>query len=563
MKTLLQKLSLLNARTDVEQSMKPMAAKGILLQANSLCKILWLFCLCVFYSDELQAQTDVSGTIVNQTWTSNNSPYIVVGDINVAGLTILPGVTVQFASNYAFEVDGTLQALGAVGLPIVFTGTNGGWQGLYFNYASPDCVLVECVIANSVNSGVRIETTTPSISACIISNNAALSSGRYGSGAGISTDSPLALSECSIISNNVSSWYGYGAGIYSTAPLDLIDCTVSDNVINADSPGATSGNAAQSLGAGIWCSTNVTLQSCRLVGNSSSAYSTGWYPIGEGGGVVCGGTLTVQNCIISGNSASAIVNVGPSSCAAYGGGVVTFQLLATNTIFDHNSSSAIPTPGAGGASLSQGAAIYLNSAAQVVNCTIAYNTATANGGNPGVPEGSGIFSDGSTSTNVQILNSILWGGVPDQLYGSATVNYCDVQGAQVGVGNLNRNPVFLAETNLIIVDGSPCVDAGSTNAIYNDICFPPSLGGPQNDMGAHGGPGAGARFFDLLIGQQFEVALTGAVPGYTYEIQASTNLVNWQTLEQIQVMEVGDITNYLEPNITAFPQRFYGLNLAP
>ena len=69
----------------------------------------------------------------NQTWTSNNSPYIVVGDINVAGLTILPGVTVQFASNYAFEVDGTLQALGAVGLPIVFTGTNGGWQGLYFN----------------------------------------------------------------------------------------------------------------------------------------------------------------------------------------------------------------------------------------------------------------------------------------------------------------------------------------------------------------------------------------------------------------------------------------------
>ena len=31
-----------------------------------------------------QASTTVSGAIVNQTWTSNNSPYIVVGDINVA-----------------------------------------------------------------------------------------------------------------------------------------------------------------------------------------------------------------------------------------------------------------------------------------------------------------------------------------------------------------------------------------------------------------------------------------------------------------------------------------------
>jgi hypothetical protein len=82
-------------------------------------------------------------------------------------------------------------------------------------------------------------------------------------------------------------------------------------------------------------------------------------------------------------------------------------------------------------------------------------------------------------------------------------------------------------------------------------------------MGAHGGPGAGARFFDLLIGQQFEATLTGAVPGYTYVIQGSTNLLNWQTLEQFQVTQVGGVTNYLEPSINAFPQRFYRLNLAP
>jgi hypothetical protein len=515
--------------------------------------------------------TDVSGIIVNQTWTSNNSPYFVVGDINIAGLTILPGVKVLFAGNYTFEVDGTLQALGTLAAPILFTGTDGGWQGLFFNAASPGCALINCIIANSVNSGIRLQSTTPLISSCIISNNAASPSGRYGGGGGIWTDSPLALSECSIIGNNVSSWYGYGAGIYSTAPLNLTDCTVSGNLIYANSPNPTEGNAAQSQGAGIWCTANVTLQSCRVVGNSSSAYSTGWYPVGYAGGVDCGGTLTLQNCIISGNSASAIVNVGPSSCAAYGGGVITVQLLATNTVFDHNSSSAVPTPGAGGASYSQGSAIYLYSAAsaaQVVNCTIAYNAATANGGNPGLPQGSGIFSAASTPNNVQIVNSIFWGGTPDQLYGPAAVSYSDVQGGQNGIGNINRNPVFLAETNLIIVPGSPCVDAGSTNAIYNDIYFPPSLGGPQNDMGAHGGPGAGAQFRYLLSGQQLEVILLGAVPGYstpgyTYLIQGSTDFVSWETLEQVQVAQVGDVAYYLEPSITAFPRKFYRLSLAP
>jgi hypothetical protein len=508
--------------------------------------------------------TPVSGTIVNQIWTSNSSPYVVFGDINVADLTILPGVTVLFASNYTFEVDGTLQALGALGEPVLFTATNAGWQGLFFNYASPGCALVNCIIANSVNSGLRIESTTPSISACIISNNAASCSGL--GGGGIWSDSPLALKECTIISNTVSCSRSYGAGIYSTAPLNLTDCTVSGNVINAYAPYATSGSsAALSDGVGIWCSTNLTLESCRVVGNSGSAYGNGWFPESIGGGIICGATLTLQNCIVSGNAVSAVTDPGPSSSGAYGAGVISVQLLATNTLFDHNSSYAVGRgtaafPNAPG--YSQGAAIYLYSGAQIVNCTIAYNTTTA-GGNPAVPQGSGIFSAASTSSNVQVINSILWGGAPDQLYGLAAVSYSDVQGGQSGAGNINRNPVFLAETNLIIVPGSPCVDAGSTNAIYNDVYFPPSLGGPQNDMGAHGGPGAGARFRYLLSCQQLEVILLGAVPGYTYLIQGSTDFLSWETLEQVQVGQLGDAVYYLEPSITAFPRRFYRLSLAP
>ncbi len=60
----------------------------------------------------------------------------------------------------------------------------------------------------------------------------------------------------------------------------------------------------------------------------------------------------------------------------------------------------------------------------------------------------------------------------------------------VGVGNINVNPIFLSTTNLMIVPGSRCIDAGNPVAAYNDTCFPPSLGTARNDIGAHGGPGA-------------------------------------------------------------------------
>ena len=63
------------------------------MKLKSLIKILCAAMLFVLARKNLMA-TDVSGTIVNQTWTSNNSPYRVVGDILVAGLTIQPDVTV-------------------------------------------------------------------------------------------------------------------------------------------------------------------------------------------------------------------------------------------------------------------------------------------------------------------------------------------------------------------------------------------------------------------------------------------------------------------------------------
>jgi hypothetical protein len=80
-------------------------------------------------------------------------------------------------------------------------------------------------------------------------------------------------------------------------------------------------------------------------------------------------------------------------------------------------------------------------------------------------------------------------------------------------------------------------------------------------MGAHGGPRAGA-LFQIEAWPQIEVLLFGGVPGYTYLIQGSTNLMDWQTVEQFQIANVGDVINYFESTTNTLPQRFYRLNLA-
>jgi hypothetical protein len=513
--------------------------------------------ILVGFASVAGAQTQVSGTIVNGNWTSNNSPYIVVGNINVAGLTIGPGVTVSFATNYSFEVDGVITALGTPNSPIVFMGTNGGWQGIYFNYSSPGSILNCCIISNSVNSGIHIVSSDPSISGCTISGN---------SGGGIMTDTGLSLNNCNIINNAVSINAAsgvnlYGAGIYSTAPLILTGCTISGNSLKAYTSNSTQGHSSLSQGAGIWCSTNVTLHSSRVVNNSCYSQGTGWGPVSYGGGIYCTATLTVQSTIIRSNSVSAVVINGPSSDGAYGGGVFTAGLNATNTIFDHNSSYAVAAGSSGNFGDSRGAAIYITTAAQVVNCTMAYNTATASG-NPTYTYGSGILSAAASSNNVQVINSILWGGIPDQIYGPATVNWSDVQNGYSGTNNINLNPIFLSTTDLIIVPGSPCIGAGSTNAIYNNVYFPPSLGVGGNDMGAQGGPGAGASL-GIVVWPPAEVFFYGGVPGYDYLIQASTDLLNWQTVEPVQITNLGDIASFIEPSTNTLPHRFYRLNLAP
>lgn len=99
-----------------------------------------------------------------------------------------------------------------------------------------------------------------------------------------------------------------------------------------------------------------------------------------------------------------------------------------------------------------------------------------------------------------INNCILWGDASAEINvrsGGPTVSYSDVQGGQTGTGNINLDPM-LGDTSFYLQSGSPCIDAGDTSGICNDVedaassgsALDPSQGNLRNDMGAFGGPGA-------------------------------------------------------------------------
>lgn len=362
------------------------------------------------------AATTVTGP-VSGVWNEAGSPYLVDGDIVVdAGSTLVvqPGVQVRFQGPYILEVKGTLQATGASDHPIVFTRAypNVGWNGIKFRSTSSLSSLTHCQIYGSVDSGIRLDNSRPTIRNCVIAHNS----------------SPLG-----------------GGGINAVTgggTLNLTDCVITNNAA-LGAPG----------GGGVSVSGSASILRCAIAYNSASGYP------GGGGILVLSGSCSVRASKISDN-------VGPQT---YGGGAAIWTgatLLMTNCVVRNNSATH------GGSGLMQ----HGGGLATVANCTFAYNVGEACWGDKG--------------TTIQ--NSICYfnnnGGA--QIVNSPSIVYSDVQGGVwPGSGNISANP-SLNPATLALLSGSPCIDAGHPNFAFNDTCFPPSLGGVRNDMGAFGGPKA-------------------------------------------------------------------------
>ncbi len=129
-------LFLFNPRTLVEQTIKPMTKKSLLLVLNSLCKILWLYAFCLLGGD-LRAQTIISGPTTSGTWSPSGNPFIIAGNCSVANnqvLTIEPGVIVWIGSNLTLTVNGyNSSGIQAVGTPSQRITIQSASSSYYFN----------------------------------------------------------------------------------------------------------------------------------------------------------------------------------------------------------------------------------------------------------------------------------------------------------------------------------------------------------------------------------------------------------------------------------------------
>ena len=115
------------------------------------------------------------------------------------------------------------------------------------------------------------------------------------------------------------------------------------------------------------------------------------------------------------------------------------------------------------------------------------------GNGAGCGGGGAIRTDGSVTT---ITSSIIWKNeaiIWSEIYvesGTFLITHSDIEGGWAGTGNIDEDPLFAGADDYLLSPGSPCIDTGDPGPSCHDLCFPPSMGGEHNDMGAYGGPDA-------------------------------------------------------------------------
>ncbi len=234
------------------------------------------------------------------------------------------------------------------------------------------------------------------------------------------------------------------------------------------------------------------------------------YDFTEGGGILIQfSSPTIRNNIIQYNYAT---NDTPITIISAGGGAIragdSNPHIFNNMILSNEGR--------------YGGGIVLNySGAVIKNNVIAYNSGgqdyggggiwvVDNGDDPIIIENNTIYKNSSYlggggmriwASDVTIRNCIFWGNeasYSDQIQGTGDVTYSDVQDGYDGEGNLNVDPEFITNNNLLLDITSPCVDVGNPGMQYNDPEDPntsgealfPARGLLRNDMGAYGGPGS-------------------------------------------------------------------------
>lgn len=403
------------------------------------------------------------------------------------------------------------------------SGASGSGRGGGAYFAGGNPTLINCIFSENkttgftvirgLGGGIYCVGGSPTITGCTITDN----HGERGGGLYLRNATPT-IANSVISGNSATGGYGggWGGGMYNLSSSPTItSCLFADNstattlgdnahggaIQNNDSnPTLTNcnfwGNVAEDNGGGLYNTSNSSpmLTDCQFVGNSAG---------GIGGAMVNSGNSsspTLINCMfenniagldggaIHNNVASPIIArcVFAENVAVLGGAIFNLNSYSTSSVVNCMFIGNISLEGGGlynqgsspritncafidnSASL-QGAGIFniINSSPTVTNCSFSGNIAAVDGG--------AMYSSGESSMPM-FANSIAWSdladGVVDADGAATTVSYSDIQGGWSGAGsnNIDADPLFLDPDNgdLHLSPGSPCIDAGSNQAVAAD-----------------------------------------------------------------------------------------------
>ncbi len=252
------------------------------------------------------------GNIINQTWTTAGSPYIVQGDIAVpagAFLTIQPGVTVLVATSDALaagfdsarveiNVKGTLTVAGTPASPVTFQAQTGivagSWWGIYADPTATSVNISGAVIRHAINGvnsnapGAVLQVTATTIVACQSSGIAV--------NAGSPTLSRLTISGCAV---------GVSVGGSATA-------TIQNSTMFLNNTAGVQVDSAAGTTTIVGCTLDMNATyGVRTTGNGAVGVHNTIVVRGAGWGVYRGGvgTVTITYCDLWSNATANVFNV--------------------------------------------------------------------------------------------------------------------------------------------------------------------------------------------------------------------------------------------------------------
>jgi len=294
--------------------------------------------------------------------------------------------------------------------------------------------LHDCIVAGNYaqgSGGGVFVYSYAALSGCLIASN--VTADTLGGGGGVHLYLNGLVSNCTLTANRAH----FGGGIYSRRRSAFVDCSVSGNHATRGggfySPdGGTlrgcrvAGNTAMN-GAGVYAeAAAVTVALCRITGNTAT---------NNGGGVYCASGASLFSCLIAYNSASNTAGACTSRAARH----ATAPLPATTR---------------------QTAVACMPSTAR---SSTRYFITTLAAANENWSLGSGVLM-------ILYSSTAPLGGLPD------------------GTGCIGADPLFAETTDFRLLDGSPCIDAGTNlpwMAAAHDLDGNPRMHNGRADMGCY------------------------------------------------------------------------------